>query len=81
MSMDIFSTVILERTLESAQEAIANDPRVAECIDIIRQHIGSPRDSNERFQNALTELTTIARVSGEFQIAARLEAFILQIPR
>ena len=80
MSMDMFSTVILERTLESARESIS-DPRVPECIDVIRRHIESPRDSDEQLHNALSELATIARANGEFQIAARLEAFIRQIPR
>jgi hypothetical protein len=79
VTMDIFSTVILERTLESAQEAIASDPRVTECIETIRQHIDSPPDPNEKLQNALTELATIARLNGEFQIAARLEAFISRL--
>ena len=80
--MDIFSFVVLENTLEelaTRQMLPEGNSRLDECITVIRacmQLIATSPSNGEytrKIQQALTELSKIARQNGEFIIAARLK--------
>jgi hypothetical protein len=80
--MDRFSIVILERTVELATEAMPpdQDPRVAECVSVIRQYIESPNsDYDKKLHYAVTALLGIARENCQFLIAARLSPIASQL--
>jgi hypothetical protein len=86
--MDIFSFVVLENTLEelaTLRIRPEENSRLDECTTVIRacmQLIATNPANGEytrKIQQALTELSVIARKNGEFIIAARLRTIVLQL--
>jgi len=86
--MDIFSFVVLENTLEelaTLQIRPEGNSRLDECVTVIRacmQLIAMNPANGEytrKIQQALTELSVIARQNGEFIIAARLRTISHQL--
>jgi hypothetical protein len=78
MDMNDFSLTVLERTLDLAAGAMPpeKNPEAAKCVKLIRDYIASPGPQDgRRLQQIVAELAQIARQSGQFLIATRLEAF------
>ena len=80
--MNDFSLTVLERTLDLAAGAMPpeKNPEAAKCVRLIRDYIESagPQDGR-RLQHVVAELAHIARQSGQFLIATRLEAFTREL--
>lgn len=80
--MDLFSLEILERTVDLAVQAMPpeQNPRVVACVTAIRDYIQAPDPLYERtVQPAVLELLEIARLNGQFHIAARLVPIARQL--
>jgi hypothetical protein len=78
MDINDFSLTVLERTLDLAAGAMPpeKNPEAAKCVKLIRDYIASPGPQDDRrLQQIVAELADIARQSGQFLIATRLEAF------
>jgi hypothetical protein len=82
MDMNDFSLTVLERTLDLAAGAMPpeKNPEAAKCVKVIRDYIESPGpEDGRRLRQILAELAHIARQSGQFLIATRLEAFTKEL--
>jgi len=82
-SMEGFSNVVLESTLELATEAMSHDGRVGECVEGIRRCLKSsadPQHDND-LRSAVTALLEIAVQQHQFLIAKRLMEIARQLRR
>ena len=80
--MNDFSLTVLERTLDLAAGAMPpeKNPEAAKRVKLIRDYIESAGSRDRRrLQQVVAELAHIARQSGQFLIATRLEAFTREL--
>ena len=85
--MKSFSHFVLESTVELAAEAMPpqEDPRVGECLDVIRRYLESDTESlpnfedEKKIQPVVTALLQIAVEYRQFLIAARLQEIARQL--
>jgi hypothetical protein len=82
-----FSDFVLESTVELAAEAMPpqEDPRVGECLDVIRRYLESDTESlpnfedQKKIQPVVIALLQIAVENRQFLIAARLQEIARQL--
>jgi hypothetical protein len=82
-SMDEFSLIVLEDTLELATEALPSD-LISDCVGNIRECVGAmsadPSDtfSTHKLRIALNRLSDIAYQNNKFLVQARLQSIASQ---
>jgi hypothetical protein len=82
-SMDEFSLIVLEDTLELATEGLPSE-LVSDCVGNIRECVGAvsadPSDvfSTRKLRIALKRLTDIAHQNNKFLVKARLQSIARQ---
>ena len=69
---------VLVSTLDLVMEAMPQDPRVDECVNVICRCLDSSTDSDE-LRSAVTTLLGIALQNHQFLIAASLQEIARQL--